>query len=194
MEWVNGWLWLKNVQLWLFEMFWFYCVYVCVCDGDCLFDEYVICFGVCIVMVDVECGFLLNGKFVELCGVNFYYDNGLFGLWVFFDVECWCVCLMKVNGYNVICIVYNLLFIVFFDVCDEEGLFVIDEFVDSWQFLKKINGYQWYFDMYVECDFVMMIVWDFNYLLIVMWSIGNEIFECFNLLGVVVGCRFVDIV
>ena len=193
-EWVNGWLWLKNAQPWSPETPRLYRAHVRVRDGDRLLDEYVTRFGVRTVTADAERGLLLNGKPVELRGANLHHDNGLLGSRAFPDAERRRVRLMKANGYNAIRTAHNPPSIAFLDACDEEGLLVIDEFADSWQFPKKPNGYQRYFDTHAERDLATMIARDFNHPSIVMWSIGNEIPERFNPSGVVVGRRLADIV
>lgn len=193
-EWINGWLWLKNAQPWSPETPRLYRAHVCVRDGDRLLDEYVTRFGVRTVAVSAERGLLVNGSPVELRGANLHHDNGLLGSRAFPDAERRRVRLMKANGYNAIRTAHNPPSIAFLDACDDEGLLVIDEFADSWQFPKKPNGYQRYFDTHAERDLATMLARDFNHPSIILWSIGNEIPERFNPSGVVVGRRLADIV
>lgn len=74
----------------------------------------------------------MNGKRIILNGGCLYYDNGCLGVVVYDCVEEWKVELMKVVGFNVVCILYNIFLEEFFYVCDCFGLLVIDEIFDGW--------------------------------------------------------------
>lgn len=111
--------------------------------------------------------------------MNIYYDNYLFGVVVYFKVE-WCkVRLILEVGYNVVCSVYNLFFSVFLQVVDELGLLVISEVFDVWNICKwdNRNDYLLVFKCDWQCDLIDFVVCDINYFSIIMWSLGNEIFE-----------------
>lgn len=193
-EWTNNWLWLEKVQPWSPETPRLYRAHICVRDGERVIDEYESRFGVRTVAIDAEHGLRLNGAPVELRGANLHHDNGLLGARAFPDAERRRVRLLKANGYNAIRTAHNPPSIALLEACDDEGLLVIDEFVDSWQFPKKPNGYQRYFDSHAERDLATMIARDFNHPSVFLWSIGNEIPERFNPSGVAIGRRLADLV
>lgn len=157
-------------------------------------NEYRTTFGVRTVAVSAERGLLLNGTTVKLRGACLHHDNGLLGARAFPDAERRRVRLMKGNGFNAIRTSHNPPSEAFLAACDEEGILVIDEFVDTWQLPKKPNGYQRYFDTHAERDLTTMIVRDFNHPSVIIWSIGNEIAERFSPSGVEIGRHLAGIV
>lgn len=132
-------------------------------------------FGVWIIEVNFNEGFKLNGKLLKLKGGCIYYDNGLFGSVSYDRVEERKVEFLKVFGFNVVRFVYNLFVLVFLDVCDRLGMLVIEEFFDVWYVGKVSFDYYLFFDKYWEEDLEFIIMRDYNYFLIIMWLIGNEI-------------------
>lgn len=66
---------------------------------------------------------------------------------------------------NVVCMLYYLFDKYFFEVCDEFGFYVFDEFV----------GWQGFYDILIGVCFIGQIVCcDVNYLSIFFWDNGNE--------------------
>ncbi|MBK8476616.1 MAG: DUF4982 domain-containing protein [Opitutaceae bacterium] len=157
-------------------------------------NEYRTTFGVRTVAVSAERGLLLNGTTVKLRGACLHHDNGLLGARAFPDAERRRVRLMKANGFNAIRTSHNPPSEAFLAACDEEGILVIDEFVDTWQLPKKPNGYQRYFDTHAERDLTTLIARDFNHPSVIIWSIGNEIAERFSPSGVEIGRHLAGIV
>jgi beta-galactosidase len=193
-EWANAWLWLDKAQPWSTEKPQLYQAHFRVRENGQVLNEYTTRFGVRTVAVSADRGLLLNGDPIKLRGGNLHHDNGLLGSRAFPDAERRRVHLMKENGFNAIRTAHNPPSIAFLEACDDEGILVIDEFTDSWQLPKTINGYQRYFDIHAERDLTTMVARDFNHPSVIMWSIGNEIPERFNPSGVVIGRRLAELV
>ena len=157
-------------------------------------DQYQTSFGVRTVFVSADKGLLINGRSLKLKGACLHHDNGLLGACAFPDAELRRVRLMKANGFNAIRTSHNPPSTEFLDACDQEGVLVIDEFADTWQLPKKLNGYQRYFDSHWENDLGAMVSRDFNHPSVIIWSIGNEIPERFSKTGVELGRKLASFV
>ena len=82
---------------------------------------------------------------------------------------------------------------VLLDLCDEMGLYVIDEAFDEWRIGKVQNGYHTLFDSWAERDLRALIRRDRNHPSVVMWSIGNEVRDQGSPEGAEVAKKLVDI-
>lgn len=156
---------------------------------DRVVDVYRQTFGIRTLSVSSEAGLLINGKPVKLRGGCLHQDNGLLGSAAFPDAEYRRVELMKRNGFNAIRTSHNPPSSAFLDACDRLGVLVVDEFADTWELPKKPNGYQRYFDAHWERDLGSMLARDFNHPSVIIWSIGNEIPERANGVGLEIGRR-----
>ena len=151
-------------------------------------------FGIRTIAVDSQNGLLLNGNPVKLRGACLHHDNGLIGAAAFPDAEARRVRLMRANGFNAIRTSHNPPSSAFLEACDEQGVLVLDEFVDSWQLPKRPNGYTRYFDRHWQHDLDSMIARDFNHPSVILWSIGNEIAERYQKTGLVTGRMLAEFV
>lgn len=140
-------------------------------------DKYYQTFGIRSIEFSAEKGFLLNGKPVELKGGCMHHDNGLLGSAAFDRAEIRKVEIMKANGYNAIRCAHNPPSSAFLNACDRLGMLVIDEFTDMWEYYKNPQDYSRFFREWWNKDLTNMILRDRNHPSIIMWSIGNEIYE-----------------
>ena len=163
-------------------------------SGGRVVDVYRQPFGIRTVSVSPEKGLLVNGSPVKLRGACLHHDNGLLGAAAFPDAESRRVALMKRSGFNAIRTSHNPPSSAFLDACDRAGMLVVDEFADSWELPKVLNGYQRYFDGHWEQDLGAMLARDFNHPSVIIWSIGNEIPERANPVGLEIGRRLADTV
>jgi beta-galactosidase len=140
-------------------------------------DKFDQTFGIRSIEFSRGNGFRLNGKTVRLKGGCMHHDNGLLGSAAFERAEIRRVEIMKANGYNAIRCAHNPPSEVFLNACDRIGMLVIDEFTDMWETYKNPQDYSRFFREWWNKDLTDMILRDRNHPGIVMWSIGNEIFE-----------------
>ena len=63
------------------------------------------------------------------------------------------------------------------EACDRLGMLVIDEAFDMWELAKNPQDYHQYFKKWWQKDLDAVILRDRNHPSVIMWSIGNEIFE-----------------
>ncbi len=131
-------------------------------------------------LFDPERGFVLNGEPVKLKGVCLHHDLGLFGSAFHPKAARRQLRLMKDMGANAVRTTHNPPASAFLDLCDEMGLLVIDEAFDMWRLPKTTYDYARFFDACVEEDVASWVRRDRNHPCVIMWSVGNEIYDTFG--------------
>ncbi len=122
-------------------------------------------------------GFELNGEPVELLGGSVHHDHGPLGAAAHADAERRKVLTLKRAGFNAVRTAHNPPSEAFLDAADALGLLVIDEAFDGWRVAKVPNDYAALFDEHWEADLRAMVLRDRRHPSVVMWSIGNEVYE-----------------
>ncbi len=157
-------------------------------DGEQI-DEIAIRFGVREIAFCPDKGFIINGKQEKLNGVCLHHDNGCLGAAAYKEAFVRKIEAVKAMGANAIRTAHNPEAPDFLDLCDEYGMYVMEEAFDEWALAKRprifgdlfirqrIFAYADYYDEWAEKDLSSMIRRDRNHASIVMWSIGNEIEE-----------------
>ncbi len=174
---------IQEYQLWSVENPQLYDLVVQLWDGNKLMDEVIQKFGIRTLDFSAEKGFLLNGKNILLKGGCLHHDNGILGSAAFETAEYRRVQKMKEYGFNAIRTSHNPPSEAFLDACDELGMLVMDESFDQWQKPKNPQDYNLYFDDWWEKDMESMVLRDRNHPSVIIWSIGNEIKERADSLG-----------
>lgn len=149
-------------------------------------DRTEITFGIRTIHFDAATGFTLNGKRVLLKGGCLHNDNGFLGSATIDRAEERRVELMKANGFNAIRTSHNPPSKQFLDACDRNGVLVIDEAFDMWELPKNPQDYHLYFKDWWQKDLKALIHRDRNHPSVIFWSIGNEINERVDPLGLAI--------
>ncbi|MEZ5070734.1 MAG: glycoside hydrolase family 2 TIM barrel-domain containing protein [Bacteroidales bacterium] len=134
-------------------------------------------FGIRSLSFSAEEGFLLNGEPVLLNGACIHHDHGLLGAASFARAEERRVALLKENGFNAIRAAHNPYSRSFLEACDRLGMLVIDEFTDMWETHKSPQDHSRFFRDEWKGDLRDWVLRDRNHPSVILWSIGNEIFE-----------------
>jgi beta-galactosidase len=134
-------------------------------------------FGIRTFEFTTDMGFFLNGKHVDIKGVNLHHDLGCLGAAVNKRAIERQLEIMKSMGCNAIRTSHNPPAPELLDLCDRMGFLVMDEAFDEWKLSKTMFGYGQFFDEWSERDLKDMIRRDRNHPSIILWSIGNEIPE-----------------
>lgn len=122
-------------------------------------------------------GFQLNGKTIKLAGGCVHDTFGPLGaVGVRRSMERR-VELLKEAGFNAIRTAHNPPTPALLDICDRMGMLVWDEFSDMWDSHKNPQDYSAYFADWWSRDLTTMIKRDRNHPSVVIWSLGNEIYE-----------------
>ncbi|GAA3945612.1 DUF4982 domain-containing protein [Chitinophaga oryziterrae] len=147
-------------------------------------DQVVIPLGIRNIHIDAETGLTINGERIFLKGGCVHHDNGLLGAAAFDRAEERKVALLKAAGFNAIRTSHNPPSGKFLETCDRLGMLVIDEAFDMWSEKKNPEDYHRFFRDWWQRDLESMILRDRNHPSVIMWSIGNEIPERADSLGI----------
>ncbi|WP_116789507.1 glycoside hydrolase family 2 TIM barrel-domain containing protein [Flavobacterium psychrotrophum] len=151
--------------------------------GKKVIDKVETPFGIRSISANAKTGFLLNGKKVILKGGCIHHDNGPLGAAAIDRAEERKIELLKQNGYNAVRMSHNPPSKIILDACDRLGMLVINEAFDQWEIPKSKDDYHLNFKEWWKSDLRSMIYRDRNHPSIIMWSIGNEITERVDTLG-----------
>lgn len=138
---------------------------------------------------DSEEGFSLNGEWMKLKGVCMHHDQGALGAAAYEAAIYRQMRIMKEMGANAIRVTHNPADETLIKACDELGLMVVEEAFDGWWSAKDSSGYAKVFRSvcthpdaeegvtWGAYDFQQMIRKDRNAPSIILWSVGNEVYE-----------------
>ncbi|KKI91550.1 glycoside hydrolase [Bacillus sp. SA1-12] len=129
------------------------------------------------VTLDPTLGFLLNDKRMKLNGVCEHHDLGALGaafnktaLKRRFEI-------LKDMGVNAIRTAHNMPAKELMDLADEMGMLVVSEAFDMWERSKTPYDYARFFKDWAHIDVKSWVMRDRNHPSLIMWSIGNEIYD-----------------
>ena len=125
-------------------------------------DVYTTTTGLRDIKFDAERGFLLNGEPLKLKGVNMHQDHAGVGSAIPDALQAWRIKQLKQFGCNAYRASHNPMTPALLDICDREGMLVIDE--------NRLMGIN---DEHLRL-LERMIKRDRNHPCIILWSDGNE--------------------
>ena len=152
----------ENPRLWSVESPYIYNVYTDVMQGNRVVDTYVTPIGIRHIEFDADRGFLLNGKRVELKGVNMHQDHPGVGSGIPDALQVYRLRQLKAFGCNAYRASHNPMTPAMLTACDTLGILVIEE-----NRLTGIN--REHIDLLQR-----MIRRDRNHPSVILWSVGNE--------------------
>ena len=163
-----------NPALWSPETPALYKAVTKVWQGTQLKDQYTTTFGIRSVEYSPK-GFFLNGQLRKFKGVCNHHDLGPLGVAINTAALRRQITLLKEMGCDAIRTSHNMPAPELVTLCDEMGIMLMVESFDEWKEPKMKNGYNKYFDEWVEKDLVNMLHHFRNNPSNIMWSIGNEV-------------------
>jgi len=164
----------KNPKLWSPETPNVYKAVTQILDGKKVIDEIETTFGFKTVKWETKTGFWLNGENVKLKGVCEHWEGGpVGGAWTKPMLR-WKLQSLKDMGINAIRPSHNPTPPMFYDICDEIGLLVMDEIFDGWHKKAPQDYGKQAFDEWWQRDVTEWITRDRNHPSIFVWSLGNE--------------------
>lgn len=164
-----------NAELWTAETPNLYTIKTKLMQNGKVIDESVERFGIRTLAWNVKQGFQVNGNTIKLRGGCVHHDHGLLGACTYDRAERRRVQKLKKFGYNAIRYSHNPAGKNFLDICDELGMYVIDETFDQWTLPQSKNDYARYFEKEWEKDVCSLVNKDYNHPCVIMYCIGNEI-------------------
>lgn len=153
---------LENPHLWSTADPYLYKVETTVKVDGKVTDVYETTTGIRDIAFDADKGFLLNGKQLKLKGVNLHQDHAGVGAAMPEALMAWRIKQLKKIGCNAYRSSHNPMTPALLDICDREGILVIDE--------NRLAGINTEHQRLLE----KMIKRDRNHPSIILWSDGNE--------------------
>lgn len=168
---------LDKIQAWFAESPTMYRMIVELYQEGDLCDTDTQEFGIRTISVDSKRGLRINGQQTELRGACIHHDSGLIGAATYQVAHYRQVRILKEAGFNAIRMAHNPAAPALLRVCDELGMYVMDETFDSWTRFKGDFDYSLFFEESWKNDVSTMVETDFNHPSVILYSIGNEIPE-----------------
>ena len=174
---------IKNPQRWSLDNPYLYTLTTKLSNGD----QSVVRVGLRTLQFSPDKGFALNGKWMKVKGVCVHDDAGVLGTAVPAEVWRRRVRELKAIGVNALRMSHNPHAPALYDICDEEGMLVMDEASDEWEFPKRkwmkgwnqgrpgFEGTYTYFEEWIDRDVADMVRRDRCHPCVFLWSIGNEV-------------------
>ena len=162
-------------------------------DGQVV-DEISQRVGIRTVAVSKEKGFQLNGVSRKLKGVCLHHDLGPLGAAVNRAALIRQVRILKDMGCDAIRTSHNMPSTMQMEIYDSLGMMVMAESFDMWVHPKCKNGYARFFKEWGDRDIENLVLNHRNHPSIVMWSIGNEIYEQWMTEGVQMATHMQDLI
>ncbi|GAF64190.1 putative glycoside hydrolase [Bacillus sp. TS-2] len=129
------------------------------------------------VDLDPNNGFHLNGKKIKLNGVCEHHDLGALGAAFNKTALRRRFLLLKEMGVNAIRTAHNMPSKEWMELADEMGFLIVTEAFDMWERTKTKYDYGRFFREWFASDIKSWVMRDRNHVSLIMWSIGNEIYD-----------------
>jgi beta-galactosidase len=164
---------LENPKTWDVEHPFIYKMKTIIKAGNEVKDIYFTDFGIRTIEFTANDGFWLNGRRLQLKGVNLHHDHGPLGAKFYKRAMERQLEIMKEMGCNAIRTSHNAAAPELLSLCDSMGLLVFDEIFDKWDqkagYLKNME-----FVEFAERNVRNFVMRDRNHPCIFLWSVGNE--------------------
>ncbi|RIX52652.1 DUF4982 domain-containing protein [Paenibacillus nanensis] len=129
------------------------------------------------IEMDPERGLLVNGVKLKLNGVCEHHDLGALGAAFNKSAMRRRIAILKEMGVNALRTAHNMPAPELMDLADEMGLFIVSEAFDMWERSKTPYDYARFFKEWAYRDVRSWVLRDRNHPSLLMWSIGNEIYD-----------------
>ena len=143
--------------------------------NDKVVDETETTFGIRTFAFTANDGFHLNGRRVQLYGVNLHHDHGPLGAAFYRRAMERQLEIMKEMGVNALRTSHNPPAAEVLELCDRMGIVVWDEAFDKWDHTAGRQRGEPPLKEFAERQLRNLILRDRNSPSVVLWSIGNEI-------------------
>ena len=163
----------KNPHLWNPET-----PYLYECHTElCGYDTDTVCFGIRTLSLDPYRGLRINGEEIKLRGGCIHQDHGIVGGIEHEAMTCRRIRKLKEAGYNAVRCAHFPTSRTVLEACDEIGMLVMLELCDAWTTPKVEGDYSCEFRSDWKQDTEDMVRLAYNHPSVIIYSIGNEIFE-----------------
>jgi len=165
---------LGSPDLWDIDNPYLYTLITEIYEGEEMLDRYKSTFGVRDIMFTADDGFWLNGRRVQLRGVNLHHDHGPLG--AAFNTRAMerQLEIMKSMGCNAVRNSHNVAAPELLDLCDRMGILVFNEIFDKYDGKADITDTT-DFENFAMRNIRNFVTRDRNHPSLFIWSVGNEI-------------------
>ncbi len=146
-------------------------------DQEVVIDVQEIIVGFRRVTFDPDEGFFLNGRHVKLNGVCEHHDLGCLGAAFHKEAMRRKFMVLQKAGVNALRTSHNMPAAEVMELADEMGFLVVSEGFDMWERTKTEYDYGRFFKEWAGIDCRSWVRRDRNHPSLLMWSIGNEIYD-----------------
>lgn len=167
----------KSPQLWDVENPCLYVLNTQLYDGEQLLEEEDTTVGFRTVEMSPEHGFYLNGRNMKLNGVCEHHDLGAVGAAFNRSAMKRKFRILKEMGVNAVRGAHNMMAPDALELADEMGILLISEAFDMWEKPKTTYDYGRFFGEWWQKDVESWVCRDRNHPSVILWSIGNEIYD-----------------
>lgn len=167
----------RNPILWSLENPYLYTLRAQLIKVNTVVDSIDTRFGFRTIHFDPNKGFFLNGQHVKIKGVCMHHDLGALGAAVNKTAIRRQLEIMRSMGVNAIRTSHNMPAVELMELADEMGFLIDDEAFDMWRLSKREYDYARFFDGWAKKDIRNFVRRDRNHPSLIMWSIGNEIYD-----------------
>ena len=134
-------------------------------------------FGFRTIELTSDKGAFINGRHIKLNGVCEHHDFGMLGGAFYEDAMERKLINLRNMGVNSIRLAHNPVDPAVLRLCDRLGFLVMSEIFDMWEKSKTTYDYARFFREWHKKDVRAWVRQDRNHPCIIMWSIGNEIYD-----------------
>jgi len=145
--------------------------------GGALMDSQEITVGLRRMEFTTDRGFFLNGRYVKVHGVCEHHDLGCLGAAFHKEAMRRKFSILKEMGVNALRTSHNMPAQEVMELADEMGILVLSEAFDMWERRKTAYDYGRFFREWAQRDVRSWIRRDRNHPSLLLWSIGNEIYD-----------------
>jgi len=163
----------KNPDRWDVNNGQIYCVNTIISKNNVVLDSCTTPFGIRTMRFTADDGFYLNGRRVQLKGVNLHHDQGPLGAAFNYRAMERQLQLLKTMGCNAIRTSHNTAAPELLDLCDKMGMLVFDEVFDKYDQKADITD-KTDFEEFASRNIRNFILRDRNHPSVFIWSVGNE--------------------
>lgn len=167
----------RNPELWDIEQGNLYCLTTELMYGETVVDYENNRFGFRTIRVDSEKGFFINGRHVKIKGSCEHHGFGCLGTVTNKAAIRRKLEILRSMGVNAIRTAHNMPSVEFMELADEMGFLVDSESFDMWGRQKTTYDYGRFFEKCAKEDVASWIRRDRNHPSVIMWSVGNEIYD-----------------
>ena len=129
------------------------------------------------IEMDPDRGLIFNGEKMKIYGVCEHHDLGALGAAFNRAAMARRMKILKEMGINAIRTAHNMPAPELMDLADEMGFLINCEAFDMWERPKTTYDYARFFNEWVEADVRSWVMRDRNHPCLILWSIGNEIYD-----------------